>query len=89
MQGNPSFDTHRIAIIGPGRLGTAFACKFGRDDKQVLLYNPDIDFCRAVNRDRLNPKYLTADLARRLGGMDKVPRLSPNLKYRRQGGPLA
>jgi glycerol-3-phosphate dehydrogenase (NAD(P)+) len=80
MQGNPSFDTNGIAIIGPGRLGTAFACKFGRDGKRVLLYHPDIDFCGAVNRDRLNPKHLTADLARRLGGLEKVPRLSQKVR---------
>jgi hypothetical protein len=42
-----------------------------------------------INREHLNPRHLTEDLARRLGGMDKVPRLFPNLWYRRQRGLLA
>lgn len=69
-------DTDRIAIIGPGRLGTAFAYRFGRDNKRVAIYYHDIDVCKQINRERLNPLHLTEDLARRLGGMDKVPRLS-------------
>ncbi len=76
---NSSYDTSRIAIIGPGRLGTSFAYKFGRDNKRVILYYHDIDVCKAINRDHLNPRHLTDDLARRLGGMDKVPRLSPKV----------
>jgi glycerol-3-phosphate dehydrogenase (NAD(P)+) len=73
---NPSLDTGRIAIIGPGRLGTAFAYRFGRDNKRVAIYYHDVDVCKAINREHLNPRHLTEDLARRLGGMDKVPRLS-------------
>jgi glycerol-3-phosphate dehydrogenase (NAD(P)+) len=73
---NPSLDPCRIAIIGPGRLGTAFAYRFGRDNKRVIVYYHDIDICREINREHLNPRHLTEDLARRLGGMDKVPRLS-------------
>jgi glycerol-3-phosphate dehydrogenase (NAD(P)+) len=69
----------RIAIIGPGRLGTAFAYKFGRDDKRVIMYYFDLDVCKEINREHLNPRHLTADLARRLGGIDKVPRLSPKV----------
>jgi glycerol-3-phosphate dehydrogenase (NAD(P)+) len=71
-----SFDTSRIAIIGPGRLGTSFAYKFGRDNKRVTMYYPDADLCRTMNREHLNPKHLTEDLAKRLGGMDRVPKLS-------------
>lgn len=71
----PPFDTSRIAIIGPGRLGTSFAYKFGRDNKRVILYYHDVDVCKAINHEHLNPRHLTQDLARRLGGMDKVPRL--------------
>ena len=74
-----SFDTGRIAIIGPGRLGTAFAYKFGRDNKRVIVYYHDVDVCKAINREHLNPKHLTEDLARRLGGIDEVPRLSPKV----------
>jgi glycerol-3-phosphate dehydrogenase (NAD(P)+) len=73
---NSSYDTSRIAIIGPGRLGTSFAYKFGRDNRRVTIYYHDIDVCKAINRDHLNPRHFTEDLARRLGGMDKVPRLS-------------
>lgn len=73
---NPSLDPGRIAIIGPGRLGTAFAYKFGRENKKVIVYYHDVDVCKAINREHLNPRHLTEDLARRLGGMDKVPRLS-------------
>ncbi|MCX7816926.1 MAG: NAD(P)-binding domain-containing protein [Syntrophales bacterium] len=73
-------DTSRVAIIGPGRLGTAFAYKFGRDNKRVTVYYPGAEVCRAINRERLNPKHLTQDLARILGGMDKVPRLSPKVQ---------
>ena len=73
---NLSLDTSRIAIIGPGRLGTAFAYKFGRDNKRVIIYYHDVDVCKAINREHLNPRHLTEDLVRRLGGMDKVPRLS-------------
>jgi glycerol-3-phosphate dehydrogenase (NAD(P)+) len=72
-------DTDRIAIIGPGRLGTAFAYKFGRENKKVSVYYHDLDVCKAINRERLNPRHLTEDLARRLGGMDRVPRLSPKV----------
>ena len=72
-------DTDRIAIIGPGRLGTAFAYKFGRENKKVIVYYHDVDVCKAINRERLNPRHLTEDLAWRLGGMDKVPRLSPKV----------
>ena len=69
-------DTTRIAIIGPGRLGTAFAYKFGRDNKRVAIYYHDAEVCKAINRDHLNPLHLTEDLAARLGGMEKVPRLT-------------
>lgn len=72
-------DTSRIAIIGPGRLGTAFAYRFSRDNKRVTLYYHDVDVCKAINREHLNPRHLTGDLARRLGGMDKVPRFSPRV----------
>lgn len=71
-----NLDTSRIAIVGPGRLGTSFAYKFGRDDKKVTIYYHDVDICRFINREHLNPKHLTTDLAKRLGGMDKVPRFS-------------
>ena len=69
-------DTSRIGIIGPGRLGTSFAYKFGRDNRRVTIYYHHPDVCRAINRDHLNPKHLTEDLARRLGGMEQVPRLA-------------
>ena len=76
---NQPLDTDRIAIIGPGRLGTAFAYKFGRENKKVIIYYHDVDLCKAINRDHLNPRHLTEDLARRLGTMDKVPRLAPKV----------
>jgi len=72
----PSLDTDRIAVIGPGRLGTAFAYKFGRDNKRVIMYYHDVEVCKAINQEHLNPRHLTEDLARRLGGIDHVPRLS-------------
>ena len=72
-------ETDRIAIIGPGRLGTAFAYKFGRENKKVIIYYHDIDVCKSINREHLNPRHLTEDLAQRLGGMEIVPRLSPNV----------
>jgi len=75
----PNLDTSRVAIIGPGRLGTAFAYKFGRDNKRVAIYYHDAEVCKAINRDHLNPLHLTEDLANRLGGMENVPRLSPNV----------
>ncbi|MDO9584873.1 MAG: hypothetical protein Q7I93_00115 [Syntrophales bacterium] len=71
-----NLNTNRIAIIGPGRLGTSFAYKFGRDNKRVTLYYHDSEICRTINKDHLNPKHLTWDIARRQGGIDKVPRLS-------------
>jgi glycerol-3-phosphate dehydrogenase (NAD(P)+) len=76
---NFNLDASRIAIIGPGRLGTSFAYKFGRDNKKVAIYYHDADVCRAINRDHVNPKHLTEDLARRVGGMDQVPRLSSHV----------
>jgi len=72
-------DTTRIAIIGPGRLGTAFAYKFSRDNKRVTIYYHSGELCRAINKERLNPRHLTQDLARILGGMDNVPRLGPKV----------
>ena len=75
----PALDTGRIAIIGPGRLGTAFAYKFGRDNKRVFIYYHDIDVCKAINQEHLNTRHLTEDLARRLGGIDRVPRFSPKV----------
>ncbi len=74
-----NLDTNRIAIIGPGRLGTSFAYKFGRDNKRVTIYYHDAEVCRIINKEHFNPKHLTSDLARRLGGMDNVPRLSPRV----------
>lgn len=74
-----NLDTARVAIIGPGRLGTSFAYKLGRDNKRVAIYYHDAEVCKTINRDHLNPIHLTEDLAKRLGGMDKVPRLSPKL----------
>ncbi len=77
MMGN--LDTSRIGIIGPGRLGTSFAYKFGRDNKRVTLYYHDLDVCREINTEHLNPRHLTQDLVKRLGSIDKVPRLSPKV----------
>lgn len=77
MMGN--LDTSRIGIIGPGRLGTSFAYKFGRDNKRVTLYYHDLDVCREINKEHLNPRHLTQDLVTRLGSIDKVPRLSPKV----------
>jgi glycerol-3-phosphate dehydrogenase (NAD(P)+) len=71
-----NLDTTRVAIIGPGRLGTSFAYKLDRDNKRVAIYYHDSDVCKAINRDHLNPIHLTEDLASRLGGMENVPRLS-------------
>jgi glycerol-3-phosphate dehydrogenase (NAD(P)+) len=68
-------DTSRIGVIGPGRLGTSFAYKFGRDNRRVTIYYQKGDICRSINRDHLNPIHLTEDLARRLGGLDQTPRL--------------
>jgi len=76
---NFNLDSSRIAIIGPGRLGTSFAYKFGRDNRKVAVYYHDADVCRTINREHLNPKHLTEDLSRRVGGMDKVPRLSSHV----------
>ncbi|MBN1364145.1 MAG: NAD(P)-binding domain-containing protein [Syntrophaceae bacterium] len=72
----PTYDTTRIAIIGPGRLGTALAYKLDRDNKRVTIYYHDSEVCKAINRNRLNPLHLTEDLANRLGGMENVPRFS-------------
>ncbi len=72
-------DTSRIAIIGPGRLGTALAYKFGNNDKKVTLYYHDVELCREINQEHLNPKHLSSDLALKLGGMARVPRLSENV----------
>jgi len=69
-------DPSRVAIIGPGRLGTSFAYKFIRDGKEVTLYYHDADVCARINETRLNPLHLTGDLATMLGGMEKVPRLT-------------
>jgi len=74
-----NLDTTRVAIIGPGRLGTSFAYKFGRDNKRVAIYYHDSEVCKAINRGHLNPLHLTEDLAKRLGGMENVPRLSPKV----------
>jgi glycerol-3-phosphate dehydrogenase (NAD(P)+) len=71
-----NLDSSRIAIIGPGRLGTSFAYKFGRDNKRVTLYYHNTEICREINKEHLNPKHLTHDMATKLGGMDNVPRLS-------------
>lgn len=79
MMATADYDTGRIGIIGPGRLGTSFAYKFGRDNKKVTIYYHDVDVCRAINRDHLNPIHLTEDLAKKLGGMDNVPRLAPKV----------
>jgi glycerol-3-phosphate dehydrogenase (NAD(P)+) len=71
-----NLDTTRVAIIGPGRLGTSFAYKLDRDNKRVAIYYHDSDVCKAINRDHLNPVHLTEDLANRLGGMENIPRFS-------------
>jgi glycerol-3-phosphate dehydrogenase (NAD(P)+) len=75
-----AMNADRIAIIGPGRLGTAFAYKWGRDGRQITIYYHDESLCHAINTTRLNPKHLTEDLERIFGGMDNVPRLSPRVR---------
>lgn len=72
-------DTSKIAIIGPGRLGTALAYKLGNSGKKVTLYYHDLELCREINSQHLNPKHLTKDLAAMLGGIDRVPRLTPEV----------
>ena len=72
-------DTSKIAIIGPGRLGTALAYIYGRNGKPVTIYYHDAEVCRTINEEHLNPKHLTSDLARLCGGMEKVPRLAPEV----------
>jgi glycerol-3-phosphate dehydrogenase (NAD(P)+) len=72
-------DLSKLAIIGPGRLGTSLAYKFGRDDKEISIYHHDADLCREINETHLNPRHLTGDLARLLGGTENVPRLSPKV----------
>jgi glycerol-3-phosphate dehydrogenase (NAD(P)+) len=72
----PNLDTTRVAIIGPGRLGTAFAYKLDRDNKRVEIYYHDAEVCKSINSDHLNPLHLTEDLTNRLGGLDKIPRFS-------------
>ncbi|MCK9275319.1 MAG: NAD(P)-binding domain-containing protein [Syntrophales bacterium] len=73
-------DTSKIAIIGPGRLGTAFAYKFSRDDKEIQIYYHDAALCRSINEEHLNPKHLTASLSDLTGGMENVPRLSKKVR---------
>jgi len=73
-------DTSKIAIIGPGRLGTALAYIYGRNGKRVTIYYHDAEVCRYINQEHLNPKHLTNDLARLYGGMEKVPRLAPEVE---------
>ncbi len=43
---------------------------------EVTIYYHDADICAEINRTHLNPLHLTNDLAKMLGGMEKVPRLS-------------
>ena len=73
-------DTNKIAIIGPGRLGTALAYIYGRNGRPVTIYYHDAEVCRAINEEHLNPKHLTGDLARLYGGMGNVPRLAPEVR---------
>lgn len=70
----------KIAIIGPGRLGTSFAYKWGRDGKAITIYYNDESLCHEINTTRLNPKHLTEDLVRISGSMDRVPRLSSKVR---------
>ena len=74
-----NLDSSKVAIIGPGRLGTSLAYKFGRDEKKVIIYYHDAELCKAINKEHLNPKHLTGDLGRILGSRENVPRLSPNV----------
>ena len=70
-----NLDTTKVAIIGPGRLGTSFAYKLGRDKKRVTIYYHDSEVCKEINRDHLNPLHLTKDLANRLVGGWKIFRI--------------
>jgi glycerol-3-phosphate dehydrogenase (NAD(P)+) len=72
-------DSSKIAIIGAGRLGTSLAYKLGRDDKKITIYYHGADLCHVINKEHINPKHLTDDLGRILGGKEKVPRLSSNV----------
>ena len=69
-------DQSRVAIIGPGRLGTSLAYKFGRDGKDVTIYYHDAEICREINQTHLNPRHLTEDLAKMFGGIEHVPGLA-------------
>src|SRR5512137_2677125 len=42
------------------------------------MYYHDAELCREINSEHLNPKHLTRDMARLLGGLDNVPRLAPD-----------
>ncbi|MBN2284209.1 MAG: hypothetical protein JXO48_10000 [Deltaproteobacteria bacterium] len=77
---NSGLDSSKIAIIGPGRLGTAFAYKFARDGKKIQLYYHDAGLCREINATGLNPKHLTNDLSAIFGGIENVPRLGKNVQ---------
>jgi len=46
-------DTSKIAIIGPGRLGTALAYIYGRNGRRVTMYYHDAEVCRAINTEHL------------------------------------
>ena len=72
-------DSSKVAIIGPGRLGTSFAYKLGKDERKVTIYYHDAELCRVINEEHLNPKHLTDDLGKILGGREKVPMLSHNV----------
>jgi glycerol-3-phosphate dehydrogenase (NAD(P)+) len=72
-------NSDKIAIIGPGRLGTAFAYKWGRDEKEITIYYHDETLCHEINTTHLNPKHLTEDLGRISGRIDRVPRLAPRV----------
>ena len=74
-----SMNPDKIAIIGPGRLGTALAYKWGRDNREISIYYHDAALCRDINTTHLNPKHLTEDLGRMYGGAGRVPKLSPRV----------
>lgn len=52
--------TKRIAILGAGSWGTALAVVAARAGHEVTLWSRDAEVVRAINEERINPRYLTA-----------------------------
>jgi glycerol-3-phosphate dehydrogenase (NAD(P)+) len=61
----PEFD-RKVCVYGSGSFGTAFADRLARSGQDVMIYSRDQAVAKEIQEQRLNSRYLGAELSRDL-----------------------